>query len=162
VAESTKRLPAILAAAIAVLSISGVANAGGPVALTDGQLDRVTAGDTSVFANAGSLATGLIVQGTTGTSTVVGSNQGVEDGFGSSGGVALGTAVAFTAGQATPAGCAAVPSTCPSSSSTNVTTGGTTAGNFTQSFTGGGTATAGGLTIQVGYTAVYGVFVPGL
>jgi hypothetical protein len=162
VAERTKRLPAVFAAASAMVFVSGLANAGGPIVLTDSQLDRVAAGDTSVFANANSLATGLIVAATTGTNTGVGSNQGVEEGFGSSGGVALGTAVAFTAGQATPAGCAALPSTCPSGSSTSANTGGSTAGNFTQTYTGGGTATAAGLTIQVSFTGVYGVFVPGL
>ena len=161
-AESTKRLPAALAASM-MLFISGAVNAAGPIALSDAQLDGVTAGDgVLVFGNANSQATGLIVQSGANTSTVYGQTGGVEQGFGSTGGIAVGTAVAFTAGQATPAGCTAVPSSCPSSSSTNVTTGGTTAGNFTQTFTGGGTATAGGLTIQIGYTAVYGVFIPGL
>ena len=161
-ARITKRLPVVLAAASAMLFITEAADAAGPVALTDAQLESVTAGGAIVFANANSQATGLIVQSTTGTSTVYGSNQGIQNGFGSEGGVAVGTAVAFTAGQATPAGCSAAPTTCPSSSSTNVTTGGTAEGNFTQSFTGGGTATAAGLTIQVGYTSVYGVFIPGL
>lgn len=153
---NTKRLifSLSLATSTMLLSISPIANAGGPIALSDGQLDRLTAGAAVVFANSGGLATGLITGATSAANTIYGSTQGVEDGFGSEGGLAVGTAVTFTAGQAQGAP--------PSTSSTNVSTGGAAEGNFTMSFSGGGKVTAAGLTIQSGFTAVYGAFIPGL
>ncbi|MGA8758936.1 MAG: hypothetical protein WB611_22015 [Stellaceae bacterium] len=131
------------------------ANAGGKVALSDNQLDSVTAGSAIVYSNAAAQATGLITIATTGSGSALGSNTGVEDGFGSNGGVSIGTAVSYGtdgAAQGYP----------PATSTTSVTTGGSAQGNFVLDMSGGGQVTAGPLTIQAGFTSVYGVYVPGL
>jgi hypothetical protein len=134
----------------AALGVSPMVYAGGPAALSDSELDRVTAGDVNVFGNATSQATGTFVIANSGSNSIVGSTNGVEDGFGSSGGIGTGTAVAHTNGANG------------GTSNTTVNTGGNAAGNFTLSIAGGGTATAAGTTIQSGFTASYGVFIPGL
>jgi hypothetical protein len=142
-------------AMVAVLCASTIANAGGAVALGDGQLDRVTAGGALVFSTADAQATGLITQASAGANSAFGSNLGVQDGFGSEAGVASGTAVSLgSSGQAKGGP--------PATSSTAVTTGGAPEGNFTMTITANRTSSALGLTIQGGFTFVYGVFVPGL
>jgi hypothetical protein len=143
-----------LIAAGAMLSIPAIADAGEPIPLTDTQLDRVSAGGVIVYGDAAAEATGLIAAAATGTNSIYGSSPGLKGGSGSEAGIALGTAVAFAEGQA--------PGDPPPSSSTTVTTGGTAEGNFTMTFTGGGKETVGGLTIQVGFTAVYSTSIPGL
>jgi len=145
-----KTLTLSLVAAGATLCGLASANAGKAVALSDGQLDNVTAGSAIVFSNAGAQATGLITMAGTASNSALGSNASVEDGFGSEGGVTVGSAVAYgsNGGGAT--------------SSTNVATGGAAQGNFVLNISGGGKVTAGPLTIQAGFTSVYGVFVPGL
>jgi hypothetical protein len=151
VTAKTKRLILPLAAASALLCVS-VANAGGPVALTDGQLDRVTSGGSLVFSTADAAALGTITQASTNAGSAFGSNNGVQDGFGSEAGLATGEAVSL--GTAPRGGGA--------SSSTAVTTGGAPEGNYTMTITANKTSSALGLTIQGGFTFVYGVFVPGL
>jgi hypothetical protein len=151
----TKTLTFSLAVLGGLLCVSAIANAGGPVALSDGQLDRVTSGGALVFSTADAQATGLIVQASSGANSAFGSNTGVQDGFGSESGVASGTAVSLGSnGQAK--------GSPPATSSTAVTTGGAPEGNFTMMFTANRTSSALGLTIQGGFTFVYGVFVPGL
>src|SRR5487761_1863213 len=71
-----------LAAAGVLLCASSTAHAGGAVALTDGQLDHVTAGSAIVSSSAIAQATGLITIATTGSNSALGSNASVENGFG--------------------------------------------------------------------------------
>lgn len=154
-AKKAKTLTVALAGAGAWLFVAATANAGGPVSLTDSQLDHVTAGSALVFSNTAAQATGLITVANTGSGSALGTNGSVEAGFGSNGGLTVGDAVAYgTNGAAT-----GYP---PATSNTAVTTGGSAQGNFVLDFAGGGTVTAGPLTIQAGFTSVYGVFVPGL
>ena len=149
----TKRLILPLTAASALVCVSLAANAGGPVALTDGQLDRVTSGGSLVFSTADAAALGTITQASTNAGSAFGSNNGVQDGFGSEAGLATGEAVSL--GTAPRGG-------TPTSSNTAVTTGGAPEGNYTMTITANKTSSALGLTIQGGFTFVYGVFVPGL
>ncbi|HJU19090.1 MAG TPA: hypothetical protein VJ770_21755 [Stellaceae bacterium] len=146
-----------LAAAGALLWASAGAYAGAPVALTDHQLDHVTAGSAIVFSNADAQATGLNVSATTLSNSILGTNQGVENGFGSEGGVGSSVAVAWGLNPLGNSGGAPPPS-----SSTSATSGGAAQGNFTLSIGGSGTSSALGQTIQISTTAVYGAFVPGL
>ena len=44
----------------------------------------------------------------------------------------------------------------------DVSTGGVAQGNFPLTLSGGGKVSAGNMTIQAGFTSVYGVFIPGL
>ena len=146
-----------LFAASALLHAPNIAQAGGAIALSDGQLERVTAGSAIVFSTADAAATGLKAYGNTLSSSIVGSNASVEDGFGSESGNTSGVAVAW---GLNPLGDRA--GAPPPSSSTDVTTGGAAQGNFTMNISAGGTSSALGQTIQVGIRSVYGVFVPGL
>jgi hypothetical protein len=155
VVTNIKKLIFPLAAVTALLCVSANADAGGPVALTDGQLDRVTASGALVFSTADAQAAGLIVQASSGANSAFGSNQGVQDGFGSESGLATGTAVSLATNGAAKGGPAAT-------SSTSVTTGGFPEGNYTMTITANRTSSALGLTIQGGFTFVYGVFIPGL
>jgi hypothetical protein len=144
------------AAASALLCISAIARASGPSQLTDRQLDGVTAGGVLVFADADAQALAAYrTMATTGTNTIAGTNAGVQPGFQSEGGLASGVAVSYATNGAKQ-------SAPPPTSSTSVTTGGVVDGNFKLTIAGGGTASALGLTIQAGFTSVYGVWVPGL
>jgi len=140
---------ALVTASVALGGLAG-ANAGTAVPLSDRQLDNVTAGSAITFGSAVAQATGLITMAGTASNSAIGSTASVEDGFGSEGGVTVGSAVAYgsNGGGAT--------------SSTDVQTGGAAQGNFVLNMSGGGKVTAGPLTIQAGFTSVYGVFVPGL
>jgi hypothetical protein len=130
------------------------------VPLTDGQLDLVSAGSALVTSSADAQATGLNVTATTTSGSILGTNQGVEPGFGSVGGLASGTAVAW---GLNPLGNSnGAPPPPPPTSSTNVTTAGVAQGNFTLTIGGNATSSALGLTIQVGTTSVYGAAIPGL
>jgi hypothetical protein len=151
----TRALTFPLVAVSALLCTAGTVNAGGPVALGDGQLDRVTAGGALVFSTVDAQATGLITQASAGANSAFGSNSGVQDGFGSEAGVASGTAVSLGSNGQAKGG-------PPATSSTAVTTGGVPEGNFTMTITANRTSSALGLTIQGGFTFVYGVFIPGL
>lgn len=147
------------AGALLVISIAPSANAraAGPVPLTDGELDHVSAGSALVTSSADAQATGLNVMASTTSNSILGTNQGVEPGFGSVGGVASGTAVAWGLNPLGNSNGAPPPT-----SSTNVTTTGVAQGNFTLTIGGNATSSALGQTIQVGTTSVYGVLIPGL
>jgi len=157
VTRATRTLSLTLTAAGALWWASAGAYAGGKVALTDGQLDRVTSGSAIVFSSVDAQATGLAASASTLSSSILGTNQGVEEGFGSVGGETSGTAVAWGLNPLGNGNGAPTPT-----SSTNVTTGGAAQGNFTLTIGGSGMSSALGQTIQVGTTSVYGVFVPGL
>jgi len=144
-----KRMVVSFASASMLLFAAGLAQAGGPVALTDRQLDGVTASSAIVFGTSSALATGLIAQGTSQSTSAIGTNPSVENGFGAYGGVSEGSADAL--------GINGSPS-----SSTDVQTGGAAQGNFVLNLSGGGKLSTGNFTIQAGFTSVYGVFVPGL
>ena len=151
---STPKLWRSPVAAVLLLA-SASAHAGALKPLTDGQLDGVTAGGALVFSAADAQAAGLITMASAGANSVFGSNQGVENGFGSESGIASGTAVSLAsngAAQGAP----------PPTSATSVTTGGVAEGNYTMVISANRTSSALGLTIQGGFTFVYGVFVPGL
>ena len=145
-----------LAAAGTLLASAAGGRAAGPMMLTSGQLDRVTAGAVSVFSSADASATGALalVQGT-GTSVVSpGTPVKGQPGFEQSGiGASDGVAVA----QGTNGVLLNNP---PPTSSTSVTTGGTATGNlvitssFNQTVHG-----AGGVTAQVGWTVAFGTVV---
>jgi hypothetical protein len=152
---STAKLWRSSAAAGALLFATAGAHAGALKQLTDGQLDGVTAGGALVFSTADAQAAGLITMASAGANSVFGSNQGVEDGFGSESGIASGTAVSLATNGAAKG--APAPT-----SVTNVATGGAPEGNFTMVISANRTSSALGLTIQGGFTFVYGVFVPGL
>jgi hypothetical protein len=156
VAASTKTLIFFSAAAGVLLCMSTIADAGGPVSLTDSQLEHVTAGSAIVFSTADAQATGLKTSATTLSNSILGTNPSVEDGFGSEGGVSSGVAVASGLNPFGNKSGAPAPTM-----STNVTTGGTAQGNFTQGFSVGTTNTGLGQTIQIGFTSVYGAFIPG-
>ena len=144
-----------LAAAGAILFAAATAQAGSPTPLTDRQLDNVTAGGAIVFSSADAMAAGLITAASAGTDSVFGSNTGVQDGFGSEAGLTAGTAVSLASNGAAKGG-------TPATGSTSVTTGGIPEGNYTMVFSANRTSSALGLTIQGGFTFVYGVYVPGL
>jgi hypothetical protein len=125
----------------AALALGGVSAAtAAPQPLTDQQLDGVNAGAISVWANAGANATGLFVFTGTSTNAIAAPGAGVADGIALSVGTNL--------GQSGP----------PAGSTTTVQTGGSTGGapgyvetiNFT-------THGAGGLTLQIGWTAAFAV-----
>jgi hypothetical protein len=143
------------ATAVALLFATATAHAGAPKLLTDGQLDGVTAGGALVFSTADAQAAGLITMASTGANSVIGSNPGVELGFGSESGIASGTAVSLASNGA-------AKGAPPATSGTNVTTGGAPEGNLTMVISANRTSSALGLTIQGGFTFVYGVFIPGL
>ncbi|MGC2201351.1 MAG: hypothetical protein WA633_14565 [Stellaceae bacterium] len=162
---NTKTLRFFLTAAGALLCSSAIAQAGSAVALSEGQLDHITAGSAIVASTADAQATGLKTYATTLSSSILGTNQSVENGFGSEGGNTSGVAVAWGLnpfGNKGGNGLTVTGDPAPApSSSTNVTTGGAAQGNYTQTISGGTTNTALGQTIQIGFTSVYGVFVPG-
>ena len=144
------------ACAVAVLCGPAIARADDLLRLSNRQLDGVTAGGVFVFSDVGAQALAKYRTMATATSnTIAGTNLGVQSGFQSEGALATGTAVSFgTNGADT--------SAPPPSTSTSVTTGGVADGNFKVTIAGGGTVSALGLTIQGGFTSVYGVWVPGL
>lgn len=152
--ENTSKLWHSSAAVVLLLS-SASAHAGSPTSLTDRQLDGVTAGGALVFSTADAQAAGLITMASAGANSVFGSNQGVENGFGSESGIASGTAVSLASNGA-------AKGAPPPASATNVTTGGVPEGNYTMVISANRTSSALGLTVQGGFTFVYGVFVPGL
>ena len=142
-----------MAAACCLPVISATAHG---LALTDEQLDKVTAGGVFVASDVNAQAIAAYRSSAVGLSnTITGGSAGVEQGFQSEGGLASGTAVTFGFNGANTS--APAPST-----SSSVATGGVADGNFNVNITGGGSVSALGLTIQGAFTSVYGVFVPGL
>jgi hypothetical protein len=142
-----------LAAAGLILCGTASALAGSPHALTDRQLDHVTAGGATVVASTDAQAAGVIaLVATTGNSLA---GQGIspypgQPELGNSVGVADGTAVAV----GTNLGQQGQP---PASSNTAVMTAGIADGTHLISSTVNQTARgAGGVTFQAGWTFVYG------
>jgi len=137
--------------ATGALCASTVVNAGGPAALTDSQLDGVTAGQGGPFAEvtAGATASGLTTLGSTGTVAVT----GVADSpFNGSNAYASGVAVGMGSNGLTPG-----------TSSTNVTTFSEAPGNFVVNLSYNTTVYGvGGMTVQVGVSSSVGDLVPGL
>jgi hypothetical protein len=124
--------------------------------LSDRQLDGVTSGGIFVFSSADADALAAYrTMAMAAANTIAGTNAGVQEGFSSEGGLATGHAVGFGLNGADP-------TAPPATSNTTVTTGGVASGNYQLTISGGGTTSALGLTIQVGMTSVYGVWVPGL
>jgi hypothetical protein len=149
-------------------SVLGVATAGtllcgaisaladGPMVLTNGQLDRITAGAAVVVSSTDAQAAGVLaLVNTTSNSLVAGGTSPFkgQPGLTNTAGAADGTAVAV----GTNVGLQGQP---PPSSSTSVTTAGAAEGNlvinstFNQTIHG-----AGGVTAQVGWTFVSGSWV---
>ncbi len=144
------------AAAYLATALATGALAGGLQPLDDRQMDRVTAGGVFVFSD---VYADAVAQYRTSASalsnTIAGTNLGVQDGFQSEGALATGTAVTFGTNGADS-------SAPPPQTSSSVATGGVADGNFRITIATGGSSSALGLTIQGGFTSVYGVFVPGL
>lgn len=139
-----------LAAAGALLCASTVAHAGGPVTLTDGQLDRITAGQGGPFAGvqAGAAATGLFTIGGTQTIATTGVADSPFDGSN-----AYATGVAFGTGMN---------GLSPGQSSANVSTSTEAPGNFVTNIGYNRTVYGIGTTVQVGVSVSVGDLVPGL
>ena len=126
------------------------------MALSDGQLDRVTAGEAIVVSSVNGAATGVLaLTQTTSNSMVAGGlapfkgQSGLTDDTGAADGAvtAVGTNLAL---QGEP----------PASSATSVTTGGSAAGNLVVNSTYNQTVHgAGGVTFQAGWTFVSGSWV---
>ena len=132
------------------------AQAGSPIALTDGELDRVSAGGAAVVSVSDAQATGrLALTATTGNSFVVPESSPFpgQPGLGPAAGAADGTALAV----GTNLGAQGQP---PVSSSTAVTTAGIANGNQVFNSTVNQTVHgAGGVTFQAGWTFVYGAWI---
>jgi hypothetical protein len=134
------------------LMTSATAWAGGPVELTNAQLDHITAGAATVAGSVDAVATGLLALTTTNTSSIAvggGSAYPQQPGYTNDAAAVDGTAVSVGSnfGQ----------QGAPPSSSTSVKTAGAAVGNqvtnVTTNYTG---HFAGGVTIQSGWTFVYG------
>jgi hypothetical protein len=143
-----------LAAAGLTLFGSAVALAHSP--LTDGQLDRVTAGAAGVTGSADAQAVGALSIAGTGSNSFLVSSASPYPGqpdLSSSAGVVTSTAVGMGNNldlQGQP----------PASSATNVTTAGTANGNLVVNYTRNFTVIGGGgVTAQFGITVVYGAWV---
>ena len=127
-----------------------------PSALTDGQLDLVTAGAAAVASSTDAAAVGaLALTGTTSNSVVVPepSPYPGNPGLGPAGGASDGTALAV----GNNVGMSGEP---PASTSTNVQTAGVANGNVIVNSTINQTVQgAGGVTFQAGWTFVYGAWI---
>lgn len=140
----------LLVMASAFLSAPMVAEAGSPIALTNSQLDRVTAAQGGPFAEANAAATGagLLASGNTGTIAVTGvGNSPFHGSDAYASGVAVGTGSnGLTQGEA----------------STAVTTFSEAPGNFVVNMGYNTTIFGLGTTVQVGVSVSTGDLVPGL
>jgi hypothetical protein len=154
--KAVRQLSMLSLAAAGLLLSPLSARAGGAIALTDGQLDRVTAGGATVISSSDAQGLGVFATATTTGNTFV--TQGASQipgnpGLGTSMGIAVGTAV----GVGTNLG---VQGAAPASSGTAVTTAGVADGNFVVNSTNNYTLQgAGGVTFQLGYTVVYGAWI---
>jgi hypothetical protein len=146
---ATKRALSVIAAT-AFLCASTVAHAGGPVGLTDGQLDGVTAGQGGPFAGvtAGATASGLFATGNTLTTAATGVGDSPFNGSD-----AYATGVAFGVGMN---------GVAPGTSSASVTTYSEAPGNFVVNYSNTTTIYGIGSTLQVGVSTSTGDLVPGL
>ncbi len=145
-----------MAAAGTVLCASITVLADGPMVLTNGQLDRVTAGAASVAGSADAQGAGVFtLTSTTSNSVVAGGTSPFkgQPGLTDTAGLTVGTAVAV----GTNLGLQGEP---PPSSATSVTTAGAADGNLVINSTFNYTVRgAGGVTAQVGWTFVSGSWV---
>jgi hypothetical protein len=132
----------------ALLCLATIADAGGPIALTDGQLDRVTGSGVTVASGSAATSQALWTSTQTNTNTIVASVPGAQ------GGLASGTAVSYGTNFANT-------NAPPPSQNTNVSTDGTVGGNLVVTMSNNTTLSALGLTIQTGVTSVYGAVVLG-
>jgi hypothetical protein len=147
------KLPARILASVASagLALSGAAAAAaGPTALSDSQLDGVTAGATVVASVDAAALGALSLADTTSTTFATRAFSGDQPGLGVTAGAADGVAVAMGSNEGrTGAG--------PSGATTNVQTAGVAGGNRvinnTVNYTVQG---AGGVQAQIGWTFVYG------
>jgi hypothetical protein len=130
--------------------------ADGPMVLTNGQLDRITAGAAIVTSSTDAQAAGVLaLVNTTSNSVVAGGTSPFkgQPGLTNTAGGADGTAVAV----GTNLGLQGEP---PPSSATSVTTAGAAEGNLVRNWTYNQTFQgAGGVTLQAGWTFVYGAWV---
>jgi hypothetical protein len=132
------------------VALCPTARAGSPVELTNAQLDHITAGAAIVTGSVGALATGSLALTSTSTNSLAVSGKSPypgQPGYATSGGLVDGTAVAVGQGGSTP------------STTTSVNTAGAATGNqvinSTTNITSHG---VGGVTIQTGWTFVYGAY----
>jgi hypothetical protein len=153
---SPEKLTVAPMVAILVLSTSPAARAGGGRALSDAQLDRVTAAEAVVISSANGAANGVLAMTQTATNSIA--VGGLAPFKGQPG---LTDDVGATDGTATAVGTnLAVQGDPPASSTTSVTTGGSAVGNqvvnstYNQTF-----HDAGGVTFQAGWTFVSGSWV---
>ena len=141
--------------ACAALTLGGASvGAAAPFVLTNGQLDRVSAGGVTVTSSADSGALGaLSVVGTTTNSFALHAGQANAPDLGVSAGVADGTAVAVGANPGVGTG--------PTAAGTDVQTGGAVDGEFQVNSTTNYTVRgAGGVQFQAGWTVVFGAWLP--
>jgi hypothetical protein len=154
--QTTRNSVLCVAAAGTVLCAAITVLADGPMVLTDGQLDRVTAGAAAVTSSTDAQAAGVVaLNNTTSNSVVAGGTSPFkgQPGLTDTAGLTVGTAVAV----GTNLGLQGEP---PPSSATNVTTAGVADGNLVINATFNYTVHgAGGVTAQVGYTFVAGAWV---
>jgi hypothetical protein len=154
--SSTKKLAVLATVAIAAMFASPGARAGGPIALTEGQLDHVTAGAVVVAGTALSTATGFqtFTQTNTGAGVAYSPNtSNTGNDFGSYGGLVVSAATAESTNGAA-AGAA------PATQSATAQTAGGADGNFTRIISGSGTVTTPWSTTTVSMTYAYGALVP--
>ena len=156
--ESLPRISVLSFAAMGVL-LSGTAGAlaHSPIALTDRQLDRVSAGAVSIVGSTSDAAsTGVLgITQTSGNSLIVGEPSIYKDQPGLAAGAGLAEGVAVALG--TNLGVKGAP---PPSAATSVQTGGAATGNLVIN-TGINYSVqgAGGVQFQAGWTFVYGAWV---
>jgi hypothetical protein len=146
----------ILPLVVILVLVSPVARAGGPRALSDTQLDGVTAGVAFVQSSVNAQANGVLAMTQTGSNSIVAGGvapyqgqPGLTDDAGAADGssVALGTNLAVRGEP-------------PASSGTSVATSGNAAGNMVVNSTYNQTFhEAGGVTFQAGWTFVSGAWV---
>jgi hypothetical protein len=132
----------------ALLCLANIADAGGPIALTDVQLDRVTGSGVTAASSSAATSQALWTSTQTNTNTIVASVPGAQ------GGLASGTAVSYGTNFANT-------NAPPPSQNTNVSTDGAVDGNLVVTTSNNTTLSALGLTIQTGFTSVYGAVVLG-
>jgi hypothetical protein len=132
----------------ALLCLANIADAGGPIALTDVQLDRVTGSGVGVASSAAATSQALWTSTQTNTNAIFAGVPGAQDGLASGTAVSYGTNFANTNAP-------------PPSQNTNVSTDGAAGGNLVVTMSNNTTLSALGLTVQTGFTSVYGAVVLG-
>jgi hypothetical protein len=132
----------------ALLCLANIADAGEPIALTDVQLDRVTGSGVTVASDSAATSQAVWTSTQTNTSAIAAGVPAAQ------GGLASGTAVSYGTNFANT-------NAPPPSQNTNVSTDGTVGGNLVVTMSNNTTLSALGLTIQTGFTSVYGAAVPG-